>query len=236
MATARVVTTAQHDEIPAYLNAMDVLRAPSQTTPRWREQFGRMLIEAFAPGASPWWRRRAGRFRMVGDGLVVAEDDLAGWQQAIEMLTTERLRRCELARRGRERAESVRLACGGAAASEFFERVMSSRRSRYAARRACADFPEEQWPSMDRVANELAAEVQRNHSAEVHLTSVCPPPARGERRELRGRDRCSLSIARSTAGGTTLDVERIAGRHDVSHVIDHSLPSSFTIWLPRGPW
>src|SRR5205814_5199454 len=30
----RVVTTAQHDEVPAYLNAMDVLCAPSQTTAR----------------------------------------------------------------------------------------------------------------------------------------------------------------------------------------------------------
>ena len=48
----RVVTTAQHDEAPDYLNAMDVLCAPSQTTPRWREQFGRMLIEAFASGVA----------------------------------------------------------------------------------------------------------------------------------------------------------------------------------------
>ena len=29
---------------------MDVMCAPSQTTPKWREQFGRMLIEAFASG------------------------------------------------------------------------------------------------------------------------------------------------------------------------------------------
>ena len=48
----RVITTVQHDEVPAYLNAMDVLCAPSQTTPRWREQFGRMLIEAFASGVA----------------------------------------------------------------------------------------------------------------------------------------------------------------------------------------
>ena len=29
---------------------MDILAAPSQSTPAWREQFGRMLIEAFATG------------------------------------------------------------------------------------------------------------------------------------------------------------------------------------------
>src|SRR5262249_6787421 len=44
----RVCTDVGHDAVPRYLNAMDVLCAPSQTTPRWREQFGRMLIEAFA--------------------------------------------------------------------------------------------------------------------------------------------------------------------------------------------
>src|SRR6185503_902639 len=45
----RIVRSA-HTEVAWYLNAMDLLCAPSQTTPRWREQFGRMLIEAFACG------------------------------------------------------------------------------------------------------------------------------------------------------------------------------------------
>ena len=127
----RVVTTAQHDEVPAYLNAMDVLCAPSRTTPRWREQFGRMLIEAFASGVAVVASASGEIPYVVGDaGLVVAEDDLAGWQQAIEMLTMERLRRCELARRGRERAESVySWPVVARQHLDFFERVMSSRRS-----------------------------------------------------------------------------------------------------------
>ena len=44
------IMLAKHDEVPAYLGAMDVLVAPSQTTWHWKEQFGRMLIEAFACG------------------------------------------------------------------------------------------------------------------------------------------------------------------------------------------
>ena len=127
----RVVTTAQHDEVPAYLNAMDVLCAPSRTTPRWREQFGRMLIEAFASGVAVVASTSGEIPHVVADaGLLVAEDDLAGWQQAIETLTMERVRRCELARRGRERAESV---YGWAVVArqhlDFFELVMASRRS-----------------------------------------------------------------------------------------------------------
>ena len=48
----RVVTGVPHDAVPPYLNAMDILAAPSQTTPQWREQLGRMLIEAMACGVA----------------------------------------------------------------------------------------------------------------------------------------------------------------------------------------
>jgi phosphatidylinositol alpha-1,6-mannosyltransferase len=40
----RVVTGVPHDGVPSHLNAMDVLCAPSQTTPVWSEQLGRMLL------------------------------------------------------------------------------------------------------------------------------------------------------------------------------------------------
>jgi glycosyltransferase involved in cell wall biosynthesis len=127
----RVVTTAQHDEVPAYLNAMDVLCAPSRTTPRWREQFGRMLIEAFASGVAVVASTSGEIPYVVADaGLLIAEDDLPAWQEALEMLTTDRMRRCELARRGRERAESV---YGWPVVArqhlDFFERVMTKGRS-----------------------------------------------------------------------------------------------------------
>jgi len=47
---ARVVTGVSHDEVPAYLSTMDILCAPSETTKRWREQFGRMIVEAQSCG------------------------------------------------------------------------------------------------------------------------------------------------------------------------------------------
>jgi glycosyltransferase involved in cell wall biosynthesis len=127
----RVVTTAQHDDVPAYLNAMDVLCAPSQTTAGWREQFGRMLIEAFASGVAVIASTSGEIPYVVAEaGLLMPEDDPSQWQQAIEMLTTERGRRCELARRGRVRAESV---YGWPVVArqhlDFFERVITGRAS-----------------------------------------------------------------------------------------------------------
>jgi glycosyltransferase involved in cell wall biosynthesis len=124
----RMITDAGHDDVPAYLNAMDVLCVPSQTTPRWREQFGRVLIEAFASGVAVIASTSGEIPYVVADaGLLIPEDDESLWQQAIEGLTTDRARRCELARRGRERAESV---YGWPVVArqhiDFFERVIGS--------------------------------------------------------------------------------------------------------------
>lgn len=100
----------------------------------------------------------------------------------------------------------------------------------------CADFPEERWPSMDRVVNELAAEVRRSHSAEVDLTRVCPPFARRATRMARARPLFTVDRALNRWWDYPRHVERIASRYDVFHVIDHSyaqlvhhLPSARTV-------
>src|SRR5437773_535341 len=105
---ARIHPAVSHDEVPAYLNAMDVLCAPSQTTPQWREQFGRMLIEAFACGV-PVLASDSGEIpHVVGDaGIVVGEHDDRQWLEALGLLLDDRSRRADLGLRGRRRAESV---------------------------------------------------------------------------------------------------------------------------------
>jgi glycosyltransferase involved in cell wall biosynthesis len=44
----KVIEGKPHQELPKYLKEMDVLVLPSKTTPTWKEQFGRVLIEAMA--------------------------------------------------------------------------------------------------------------------------------------------------------------------------------------------
>lgn len=101
----RVVSAVPHDEVPDYLNAMDVLCAPSQTTPGWREQFGRMLVEAFACGV-PVIASKSGEIpHVVGSaGLLVAERDESAWAQAIRQVIVDESYRAELSVKGRERA------------------------------------------------------------------------------------------------------------------------------------
>jgi glycosyltransferase involved in cell wall biosynthesis len=103
----RIAGGVSHEKVPSYLNAMDLLCAPSQTTPSWREQLGRMIIEAFACGV-PVVASDSGEIPYVaGDaGVVVGERDIPGWTAAIAELLESPTKRSELAERGIERARS----------------------------------------------------------------------------------------------------------------------------------
>jgi glycosyltransferase involved in cell wall biosynthesis len=97
----RIRTDVTQVHVPRFLNAMDLLLGPSQTTPVWREQFGRMLVEAFACGV-PVIASDSGEIPyVVGDaGLVVAERDEDAWVAAITELLCSPQRRSELSARG----------------------------------------------------------------------------------------------------------------------------------------
>lgn len=99
------IATLRHHEVPEYLNAVDVLCAPSETTPRWAEQFGRMLVEAFACRI-PVIGSDSGEIpHVVGDaGLIAAERDVPAWTRAIDEMLGDAARRAELGERGLERA------------------------------------------------------------------------------------------------------------------------------------
>ncbi|HEX8715645.1 MAG TPA: glycosyltransferase family 4 protein [Gemmatimonadaceae bacterium] len=102
----QVATGVSHDDVPPYLHAMDVLAAPSQTTPSWREQFGRMIVEAFAC-AVPVVGSDSGEIpHVIGDaGVIVGERDRDGWVRALERLLGDAALRREVGARGRARAE-----------------------------------------------------------------------------------------------------------------------------------
>ena len=103
----RIVTGVPHDDVPAYMNAMDLLCAPSRTTPKWREQFGRMLIEAMACGV-PVLASPSGEIPFViGEvGILVPESDPVAWAREIERLLSDRSLRDDLSARSVERARS----------------------------------------------------------------------------------------------------------------------------------
>jgi glycosyltransferase involved in cell wall biosynthesis len=124
----RVVTGVRHAEVPAWLNAMDVLACPSLTTPRWKEQFGRMLIEGFACGV-PVVASDSGEIPNVvtGFGQVVAERDEHAWIATLDQLLADPARRAELGQKGLDRARAVyRWEAVARQYLDFFEQLLGA--------------------------------------------------------------------------------------------------------------
>jgi glycosyltransferase involved in cell wall biosynthesis len=118
-----------HDDVPRWLNAMDILCAPSQATPDWREQFGRMLIEAFACEVAVLGSDSGEIPHVIGDaGLIVADGDAEALRNGIERLLTDQCFRRSLAEKGRQRAVA-RYAWPVIARqhSAFFQQVVADR-------------------------------------------------------------------------------------------------------------
>jgi glycosyltransferase involved in cell wall biosynthesis len=89
------------------MNAIDVLALPSRTTASWKEQFGRVLIEANAC-ATPVIGSDSGAIPdVIGQGgLVVPEQNPRALADAIESLAREPERARAMGMAGRAQAEA----------------------------------------------------------------------------------------------------------------------------------
>ena len=155
-----------------------------------------MLIEAFACGV-PVVASVSGEIPyVVGDaGLVVPEGDAQRWREAIGGLLVDESARRRLAERGRRRAVAeydwTSVADRHAA---FFEELVSGGARRGGIRMnpalsvaICADFAEERWPSMDRVAAQL-------------LAAICAPSRASTRTPVRAAVQNAARCAGRPAG------------------------------------
>lgn len=91
-------------QIPALLHTLDCLVLPSLTRANWKEQFGRILIEAMACQV-PVVGSNSGEIpHLIGDaGLVTPEGDAPALAAALSRLRDKPGLRAELSRSGRER-------------------------------------------------------------------------------------------------------------------------------------
>lgn len=103
-AKVEFVGGAPSAEMPSRYGEMDVLVLPSFTVPHWKEQFGRVIIEAMACGL-PVVGSDSGEIpQVIGEaGLVFPEGDASALRSALCRLRDSPDLRSELGRRGRER-------------------------------------------------------------------------------------------------------------------------------------
>lgn len=90
--------------MPDAIRSVHAVVLPSLTTPRWKEQFGRILIEAMACGV-PVIGSDSGEIpRVIGDaGLIVPEGDVGVLRDALRRLYENRSLRTLLGEAGRQR-------------------------------------------------------------------------------------------------------------------------------------
>ena len=91
-------------KMPDFYRQLDVLVLPSRTSPNWKEQFGRVLIEAMACGV-PVVGSDSGEIpRVIGEaGLIFPEEDGAALRSMVALLQADSALREELSQRGRDR-------------------------------------------------------------------------------------------------------------------------------------
>jgi glycosyltransferase involved in cell wall biosynthesis len=98
-----VPAVASH-KVPDYLNAFDVLVLPSRTRPTWKEQFGRVLIEAMSCEL-PVIGSDSGEIpRVIGEaGCTFPEGDVLALASALRQLRNDAALCSRLGPRGRVR-------------------------------------------------------------------------------------------------------------------------------------
>ncbi len=100
----RLELVAWTNDVPAELRRLDALALPSHTTRAWKEQFGRVLIEAMSCGV-PVVGSSSGEIpHVIGDaGLVYPEGDVQALATTLRRLVEQPALYTDLARRGRAR-------------------------------------------------------------------------------------------------------------------------------------
>jgi glycosyltransferase involved in cell wall biosynthesis len=127
----RVVDTLEHDQMARGYAQIDVLVLPSRTTPSWKEQFGRVIIEALSCGVPlvgsdsgeiPWL------IELTGGGMTFPEGDCEALAERLGTLRADAALRRNLAAAGREAVE--RLFSVPAATDPFEQMLLQASQSR----------------------------------------------------------------------------------------------------------
>jgi glycosyltransferase involved in cell wall biosynthesis len=122
----RVLDGLTHDQMASGYAQLDVLVLPSHTTPTWKEQFGRAIVEALwcgvpvlgsDSGEIPWL------IGLTGGGLVFPEGDVEALAAQLGRLRASPELRRELAASGRRSVEGM---FSVPAASDSLERMLES--------------------------------------------------------------------------------------------------------------
>lgn len=91
-------------DVPTVLHELDALVLPSHTTANWKEQFGRILVEAMSCGVAVVGSSSAEIPNVIGAaGIIYQERNVGALANALRLLADNPPLRAALAQRGRQR-------------------------------------------------------------------------------------------------------------------------------------
>lgn len=91
-------------KIPAFLREVDIIVVPSRTRPNWKEQFGRVIVEAMSCGVAVVGSDSGEIPNVIGDaGLTFPEGDVAALTMQLGRLLNDPALLRQLAEAGRQR-------------------------------------------------------------------------------------------------------------------------------------
>lgn len=95
------------EQLPGLINSLNVLVLPSHTTARWKEQFGRVIIEAHACQIPVIGSSSGAIPEVIGKaGIIVRERDAKALANAIMRLATDPTLAAQLGAKGRRQVEA----------------------------------------------------------------------------------------------------------------------------------
>jgi len=114
------------DGVAAFLSAIDVLVVPSRSSAVWKEQFGRVIVEAMGCGTPVVGAASGAIPEVIADaGLLFPEGDAGALAEQLRELRASERRRDELAHLGRERVVSAHSPARRATETiEFYRRLL----------------------------------------------------------------------------------------------------------------
>ena len=103
----RFLPNRDREQLPELMSALDVLLLPSRTTPSWKEQFGRVIIEAHACKTPVIGSDSGAIPSVIGQGgIVVPEQNPAALAGAVSTLRKNPALRDKMGELGRQQVEN----------------------------------------------------------------------------------------------------------------------------------